>query len=199
MNHLFEQTFVEQCAPTLAGIKPANLFRFRSENRNEINETISYWNEQLNTKGTYVRLLKECMETNSYLIIAYRKGWITKIFSQKDVKEFLKQNGYFFSNDCDSLLEQLASRLSMNQEFPHEVGLFLGYPLCDVIGFIKNKGKNFSCSGCWKAYEDPVSAKKYFETLRECTIAYKSMHENGIPLIELTVPASTEETHINLI
>ena len=31
MNRTFEDVLVEQCAPTLAGIKPASLFRFQAD------------------------------------------------------------------------------------------------------------------------------------------------------------------------
>ena len=38
-------------------------------------------------------------------------------------------------------------------DFPHEIGLLLGYPPEDVSGFIENGGKNFLCSGYWKVYK----------------------------------------------
>ena len=37
-------------------------------------------------------------------------------------------------------------------DFPHEIGVFLGYPLEDVVGFIRHRGKCFTCCGCWKSY-----------------------------------------------
>ncbi len=40
------------------------------------------------------------------------------------------------------LLDVLIERFHCSGEFPHEIGLFLGYPLHDVIGFIFNRGKN---------------------------------------------------------
>ena len=39
-------------------------------------------------------------------------------------------------------------------KFPHEIGIFLGYPLADVAGFIRNKGRNCKCIGTWKVYGD---------------------------------------------
>ena len=50
----------------------------------------------------------------------------------------------------------------MCEKFPHEIGLFLDYPLVDVIGFIRNTGKNCKCSGCWKAYGNAKEAEKTF-------------------------------------
>ena len=38
--------------------------------------------------------------------------------------------------------------------FPHEVGVFLGYPLCDIQGFIKSQGDAYLFSGYWKIYDN---------------------------------------------
>jgi hypothetical protein len=194
MDQAFEKILVEHCAPTLAGVKPANLFRIQSKNEKEIFNIVSYWNGLLSEKGTYVRLLKESSKTNSYLLLVYRKDWISQILSQKEVQDFLEQCGYLLSHDCDSVLEQLSIRLCRNQEFPHEVGVFLGYPLGDVMGFIQNKGKNFLLCGYWKAYEDPGAAQKYFKALRECTASYKNMYERGIPIVQMAVSADHTES-----
>ena len=48
-------------------------------------------------------------------------------------------------------------------EFPHEIGLFLGYPVEDVKGFIKNRGKNCLYSGYWKVYGKMAEKAKLFE------------------------------------
>lgn len=43
------------------------------------------------------------------------------------------------------MLDTLAGRIqNAGGEFPHEIGLFLGYPLGDVKGFIKHKAKTAS-------------------------------------------------------
>ena len=39
-----------------------------------------------------------------------------------------------------------------NGDFPHEIGLLLGYPPEDVIGFIENRGQNPLYIGYWKVY-----------------------------------------------
>lgn len=43
----------------------------------------------------------------------------------------------------EQLLERLSGRISASEDFPHEIGLFLGYPVDDVTGFIQNKGRNY--------------------------------------------------------
>jgi hypothetical protein len=48
-------------------------------------------------------------------------------------------------------------------EFPHEIGLLLGYPADDVKGFIDNGGKNFLYTGYWKVYSDLHETIEVFE------------------------------------
>ena len=47
-------------------------------------------------------------------------------------------------------------------DFPHEMGIFLGYPLGDVKGFIEHHGRNCLCSGYWKVYENEEKACETF-------------------------------------
>lgn len=193
MDQSFEKILVEQCAPTLAGIKPASLFRVHGNGKVEIYEVVRYWNEQLKRSGTHIRLLQECCERNSYLVIAYRKHWLSQIIMQKETKEFLEKNGYIVSPDSDFMLKQISDRLCKGQEFPHEVGLLLGYPLGDVIGFIQNKGKQYSSCGCWKVYENSTTAINYFTLIRECTAHYKNMYNSGTPIVRMVSSSSQRD------
>ena len=91
--------------------------------------------------------------------------------------------------NLDGLLEQLSYRLRTQPEFPHEIGVFLGYPLRDVIGFIENHGRNFTCCGFWKSYGDPAEMQVCFACYRRCIQTYVAMFEQGIPIERLAVPA----------
>lgn len=51
MERLFEEVFVEVCAPTLRGIKPSNLFRYQPQNRDKLLETLDFWNRELEPSG----------------------------------------------------------------------------------------------------------------------------------------------------
>jgi hypothetical protein len=51
---------------------------------------------------------------------------------------------------------------------PHEVGLFLGYPLEDVLGFIKNRGSRYKLCGPWKVYGDVEQARNNFRKYDFC-------------------------------
>jgi hypothetical protein len=57
----------------------------------------------------------------------------------------------------------------VNDDFPHEIGIFLNYPLEDVKGFITSPNSGVKCVGYWKVYEDEEAKKKTFELYDKCT------------------------------
>ncbi len=67
-------------------------------------------------------------------------------------------------------------------EFPHEIGLVLGYPPADVSGFIRHKGANFLACGGWKAYSDPEAALRTFQRNRFCAEECRKLHTQGVSL-----------------
>ena len=108
---------------------------------------------------------------------------------EKDgVLEYLTNCGYC-DFTADGAIRHLAGRICESQEFPHEIGLFLGYPLADVVGFVENKGKNCLCTGFWKVYGDEQEAKKQFARYQKCREIYARLFENGRSLGKLTVAA----------
>lgn len=185
MGLMFEEVFVEVCAPTLRGVKPSNLFRYQPQNREELLNTLDYWDREIRPSGLRVRALKECSRTGAFLILVYRERWLQSILEKPSVRLFLKKSGYRMRGRVDDFLSQLSDRLCMERDFPHEIGIFLGYPLQDVVGFIKNEGKNYTCSGYWKSYGDPQEAKERFDSYRECTQECRDKYRQGISIIQL--------------
>ena len=74
-----------------------------------------------------------------------------------------------------------------SEDFPHEIGIFLGYPLGDVIGFIDNAGKNSRCTGCWKVYCNECEAMRTFARFDKCRAVYQKMWAKGRSIVQLTV------------
>ena len=169
VERTFDAVLVAQCAPTLVGIKPASLFRYQHDDHETLAENVRRLARALGPHGIAIRILKKCSKTGTCLIYLYRAGWLRRILAEPSNRKFLIQTGYHMGQGCGGLMEQLGKRLCLAREFPHEIGVFLGYPLEDVIGFIENQGRNYTCSGYWKAYGDPQEARKRFDRYRHCT------------------------------
>ena len=188
ISRTFEAVLVRQCAPTLAGMKPGSIFCFNHSSLEASRQKVYQWNERLTPLGLTVQILLERPSSGSVIVFVYRHDRLEQMLSDDAYQRFLTQAGYAETN-LDSLLEQLACRLRTQTEFPHEIGIFLGYPLQDVIGFIENHGRNFTCCGFWKSYGDPAEMQVCFACYRRCIQTYVAMFEQGVPIERLAVPA----------
>ena len=188
ISRTFEAVLIRQCAPTLAGMKPGSIFCFKHSSPEVSRRKACQWNEQLAPFGLAVQILLERPETGSVIVYVYHPNHLKRLLSGPAYQRFLSEAGYA-GTDLDGLLEQLAHRLRTQPEFPHEIGVFLGYPLRDVIGFIENRGRNFTCCGFWKSYGDPVEMQVCFACYRRCIQTYVAMFEQGVPIERLAVPA----------
>lgn len=105
-------------------------------------------------------ILKRCEK--SALVYVVRLTLLQRDLNKSGVGEFLSEYGYACV-DAAYCVSRLKMRLNCGDGFPHEIGIFLGYPLGDVTGFIKNAGQNSLCSGCWKVYCNECEAMKTFQ------------------------------------
>ncbi len=182
----FEKQLIVHCSPTLAGLKTANLFSCSINGADIIMEKINEWNEKLNDRGIYLAIIR--MSQSRGLVYVYRKSMLEMDLRQTGVREFLETYSYRTLSVEDSL-SLLRKRFIDSECFPHEIGIFLGYPLHDVIGFIENEGKNCSYCGCWKVYGDPGNAQKLFAKYKKCKKVYVKLFANGRSIMQLTVAA----------
>jgi hypothetical protein len=183
---LLEKYLIEHCAPTLASLKTANLFRMPLEPGEDFARQMTGWNEALGGKGVSLLVLRRWDE--GALIYVCRKKKLQKDLEKPGVAEFLKGYGYR-SIQVEYTLERLAGRLSRDGAFPHEIGIFLGYPLGDVQGYIENAGKNSKCSGCWKVYCNECEAMRTFAKFRKCKRVYQRLWSQGRSVWQLTAAA----------
>ena len=89
MERNFETVMIEQCAPVLASLKPAGLFRYETSDCADLARRVRSWNEQLGEKGLCVRVLKGCVQTHRYLVYVYRESKLRAVLAQPQVRDFL--------------------------------------------------------------------------------------------------------------
>ena len=179
-----EQSLIEHCAPTLASLKTGSLFSFLAPVTHALRSEIHAVNHLLIPKGLRLCLLHALPDRA--LCYLYRESHLTAALGNEENAAFLRACGYD-QLDAHSALETLKQRLCKCETFPHEIGLFLGYPLGDVLGFIEHKGKNCLCCGLWKSYTDPCAAQQCFARCAKCTAVYRRLYEAGRPLSRLIV------------
>ena len=170
-----EELIVRHCAPTLANLKTGSLFVCPITDRPSFFSSLRSLNELLVPKG--LRALPLRIREYSALVYLYRPSRLKKDLEDPAAIKILQDHGY-----C---LPKLIERVRASEEFPHEIGLFLGYPPEDVQGFLDHRP--CKCSGCWKVYGDENKAKKTFDLYKKCERVYCHQLARGIDIKRLTV------------
>ncbi len=179
-----EKILIEHGSLTLSSLKTASLFAVKFDKKENLYKSIEFWNNKFLHRGIKIISLK--VKHNSALIYLYRENMLKKDLEDSTAKNILSDYGYDGLNVND-LLKRLDERLCTYDEFPHEIGLFLGYPPEDVEGFICNGGKNCNLCRYWKVYGDTNKALKQFERYDKCRALYKKLWQEGKDILRLTV------------
>lgn len=175
-----EELIVRHCAPTLANLKTGSLFVCPITDRPSFFSSLRSLNELLVPKG--LRALPLRIREYSALVYLYRPSRLKKDLEDPAAIKILQDHGYSCYGKC---LPRLIERIRASEEFPHEIGLFLGYPPEDVQGFLDHRP--CKCSGCWKVYGDENKAKKTFDLYKKCERVYCQQLARGIDIKRLTV------------
>lgn len=165
-----------QCAPIITGIKVSNLLSIASKDEDKLrmilkkSGIISY------------RLLRQDDKTTFLL---FRKCELETYLRDRKIQRFLIEKGYI-ELSLSGILSRFQQRyeIYMNHGggFPHEMGILLGYPIEDVDGFIKEKGKNYLYSGYWKVYQNVEEKKQLFEAFESAKDGLILLVANGYEL-----------------
>ena len=106
-----EEAMIEHCAPTLAGVKSAGLFRFSPQEPGRFARQFREWRGALDRRGLNLLVLKRCRRTGAYLLYIYRESVLSRELAAPQVRTYLAELGYHAGGECRALLRQLAGRL----------------------------------------------------------------------------------------
>ncbi|MDI9502529.1 MAG: DUF3793 family protein [Bacillota bacterium] len=179
-----EPLLVKHGAPTLAGLKSGSLFVFSFASMETLREDIRKMNRRIVPKG--LRLLPLRIREGRALLYVFRPRCLQNDLSDAKACAYLQQCGYA-RRSLNADVACLRCRVCQSAEFPHEIGLFLGYPPEDVLAFIEKGPKHCKLTGCWKVYHNPEQAKEVFARFKDCTRDYLQKWERGSAIEELTI------------
>jgi hypothetical protein len=152
------EVFIRWAAgPAIGGIKPASLVRLP---RNGMDRAWDTWGEEI-CRALDISAAPLRESSTGVLVLLYRRCLLRRALKGPSGR-YLKSLSYSVGAGLDSCLKYLANRFSNPDQFPHEVGVFLGYPLEDVVDFSAGKPSPYNCRGYWKVYHRPEKAKRAF-------------------------------------
>lgn len=180
-----ERILATHCGATLVGVKSACLVSCCRIPPEQLEAAIEDYNRALNRNGLLLRLYRKA--TGLPLLFVYRPSLLWKRLRSAETALLLEAAGYSMENGLKGCLDRLGERLAAEDEFPHEIGLFLDYPPADVIGYLKHAGQNCKLCGYWKVYSDVDTASRLFhlyDTCRECLCARLDLGHRLVDLMD---------------
>lgn len=168
-----------QCAPLITGLKVSNLLIISKGNEEVVKRILN------RTGISYYRLIQTRTKTTFLL---FRLNELEEFLSDENVRNVLMKAGYK-SLQIDKILRTFSLRYEAYMQgdkcFPHEMGLLLGYPVEDVVGFVENNGKNFLYSGYWKVYENQKAKVKLFDKFKVAEETLIHLLSNGLSMSDI--------------
>jgi hypothetical protein len=156
-----ENIFLYFSAPILRGAKPATLITLQPHR-------LTAWQERQNAlrKATGLKTYEVRNRNGTLLLLIYDETAMRVLLRKNENISLLALHGYPAGCDPGEIFTYLQFRF-WESKFPHEIGVFLGYPIEDVWGFILNEGKNCVCCRYWKVYHDLEKAQEMFRRIDE--------------------------------
>lgn len=168
-----------QCAPLIGGLKVSNLLIIPSGVENHLKSIL------MQTGISYFRLFRMKART---VYLAFRRYPLDAYLRQETVQEILIKEGYQrlrLGNILNTFQKRYQNYMEGKGEFPHEMGVLLGYPVEDVKGFMKNEGKNFLYSGYWKVYDNMPEKVRLFQQFDWMKATLIQMLSKGISMRDI--------------
>lgn len=163
MMKKWEQKITYHCAPVLTGVKPSNLVMFSCAECRDMWKTLNEYRQELGERGIEIRIFSSAGRA---MLFIYRPTMLAECLAPPDVQDFLVRHGYERDMELKAALDMLAKRIVSSGAFPHEIGIFLGYPLSDVEGFLSSR-EDFLLCGEWKVYSEKEKAERLFALYRD--------------------------------
>lgn len=174
-----EMKLAFHCAPLIAGLKISNLLMLQKDALKQV--------KSISERAGLSFFAVAAMDGKAAVLLFDRQRLEDYVWEEQ-VWRLFQGRGY---KNCaiGNILAMFRLRyegyLTQNQEFPHELGLLLGYPVEDVEGFILNDGANFLYSGYWKVYgklSEKMALFREFEKARDFLLIRLS---EGASLVEI--------------
>ncbi|MCK4519166.1 MAG: DUF3793 family protein [Candidatus Omnitrophica bacterium] len=116
-------------------------------------------------------------------VLFYNPEVLFKTVTQPENHTFLKKFGYSSCKSIEDYLDTLKKRFCTFDKsdplFPHEMGIFLGYPLKDVKGFIEKGTLPLTATGRWQVFGAPEESKRLMRMRNKAEKVFLNLIKNG--------------------
>ncbi|QXM06859.1 DUF3793 family protein [Crassaminicella indica] len=163
-NDNFIKWLVQILGPVILGAKPSELLSFPNNDK--------AFDEKIHKIHYYFRNCKKIsykifpFSHQSTKVFFYQTKSLEAVLKDPRNARFLKSIGYPKVYNLEDYLNHMIDKI-MQGTMPDEIGLFLGYPLKDVIGFMGHPSLRLTKVNGWRVYGDAtLSDQTYNEFLK---------------------------------
>lgn len=104
-------------------------------------------------------------DESGVLALFYDPRCLDATLAREDVRHFLAALGYPTEAGREAMLRELAARWKRNGS-AHEVGVFIGYPVADVAGFMAAQRSTASPGDRWRVFGDGDHSRRLMRRYR---------------------------------
>jgi hypothetical protein len=148
----YNPSFLKKAGATIEGVKPSELVKI-----DEIEYQSIYPKYFTNNEKVKIISVRKCGSKRQ--VFVYHVECLRNVLEKKEVRDFLVKLGYPKSADFERLISHLIKRLR-SFLFPHEIGVFLGYPLKDVQGYMGLNSLKHTKTMGWRMYGNTSGSEK---------------------------------------
>ena len=175
-DEYIEKYLLFSAAPVLAEIKPSVFVSFFARYRPAWEE-----NSERICAMTGLEIMVISERHDAFQLFIYNRRHLESSLRRASAARILNEYGYPGNAEAPELLGILSTRFAVC-EFPHEIGIFLGYPPEDVAAFIENCGRNCICCRYWKVYHNEPRARQTFRFIDEARARAIKILSQSIPI-----------------
>jgi len=146
--------------PVILKMKPSVLLRLTNIKKIPEHQHYDQFSNQqqeiMATLQTDYMILRNTGRDLQVLFFDYNE--LQGVLKQNEIRIFLAERGYHDQTTTEEYLAELKNRFNTTS-FPHEIGVFLGYPLKDVRGFIENRHNALPIPRVrWQVFGEPTES-----------------------------------------
>ena len=184
-NSLYIKRILEMLGAVILGSKPAEIINVpgsKEDKKIKLSKIEAFFS---NCSRITYRIITTHDGGKRVLFINEKS--MEKVLVNKRCINFLKFVGYSSDYELNDYMDELVFRLQ-SEEFPHEIGVFLGYPLKDVLGFM-GYGKNELVEvRNWRIYGDKeISYEVYNNFMRDKAIMKEMIESMNINELRIVI------------
>lgn len=160
----YEKRLLKTVSPIIKGIKPAEIISIR-KNKDDMQNKLQLLTNMISRcdkiKGKVIDY-----SSNSYKVFIYNENSLKDILHRKNIIDFLAMCGYSTNYFLNDYLYELYTRIGEGR-IPDEIGIFLGYPLKDVMGFMGVINLPLTKINYWRIYGDANISDKLYDNIQK--------------------------------